>query len=397
MDYYDDLGVTRSASEKDIKTAYRKAARKWHPDVNKDPGADAKFREITSAYEILSDPEMRQRYDQFGEAGVKGGAGGYGGGPGGAGFEVDLGDIFDTFFGGGGGAQGFSGGDPFGGGFGGGSPFGGGASTRSRTRGPAKGDDLQVTVDVDFQTACFGGEEKVNIRHLETCTTCDGDGVKPGAKIETCSTCGGQGVVTQVTQTPFGQFQSRGVCPTCNGEGKTVSEYCGTCSGQGVVEKSKQVKVKIPCGVNEGNRLRVRNEGDAGLKGGPAGDLYVALRIKNDPKFKREGTDIYSDVKLSYLDAILGNEKMEVEMIDGKVDIKVPSGCQPGTVLRVRNKGAPNLNKPEVRGDHYVTVKVEIPKKLSGREKELIEELQSLREGAAAGGFGGIFGGKGKK
>jgi len=353
MDFYDTLGVSRGASESDIKKAFRNQARKYHPDVNPD-GAE-KFKEVSRAYEVLSDPALKQRYDQFGEAGL-GGSGG-GGGYGGAGMDVDLGDIFETFFGGGGGGR--------------------GAQTRQQT-GPRRGDDLRFDLEVDLLTACFGGEEKVRVRHLETCDTCTGSGVKPGAKVTTCSQCKGSGFVTQVAQTPFGAFQSRTTCPNCRGTGQSVSEYCGTCSGQGLLEKAKQVKVKIPCGVENNNRLRVRGEGDAGPKGGPAGDLYVFLTVKKDPLFRREGMDIYSDISISYLDAILGTDKQTVKIIDGTVDIKVPAGTQPGTILRVRGKGAPKLNNQEMRGDHYVTVKVEIPKQVSGKEKELFEQLKGL-------------------
>lgn len=202
--------------------------------------------------------------------------------------------------------------------------------------------------------------------------------MKPGAKVTTCSQCRGSGFVTQVAQTPFGAFQSRTTCPNCRGTGQSVSEYCGACSGQGLQEKAKQVKVKIPCGVENNNRLRVRGEGDAGQKGGPPGDLFVFLSVKKDPIFRREGMDIYNDISINYIDAILGNDKQTVKTIDGSVDIKIPQGTQPGTVLRVRCKGAPKLNNLETRGDQYVTVKVEIPKQVSGKEKELIEEIKSL-------------------
>eukprot|EP00638_Chattonella_subsalsa_P008264 CAMPEP_0117750092 /NCGR_PEP_ID=MMETSP0947-20121206/10147_1 /TAXON_ID=44440 /ORGANISM="Chattonella subsalsa, Strain CCMP2191" /LENGTH=368 /DNA_ID=CAMNT_0005568163 /DNA_START=294 /DNA_END=1400 /DNA_ORIENTATION=+ len=366
MDFYDTLGVSRGATEQEIKSGFRKQARKYHPDVNPD-GAE-QFKEISRAYEVLSDPQMRQRYDQFGEAGLGGaGAGGYGG----AGFDVDLGDIFETFFGGGGGRAG-----------------------GQRQQGPTRGDDLRIDLELDFKTACFGGEEKVRVRHLETCDTCTGSGVKPGATVSTCSQCSGSGFVTQVAQTPFGAFQSRTTCPNCRGTGQSVSEYCGACSGQGVVEKAKQVKVKVPCGVENNNRLRVRGEGDAGAKGGPAGDLYVFLTVKPDSDFKREGMDIYSEISMSYLDAILGNEKQTVKTIDGSVDIKVPSGTQPGTILRVRGKGAPKLNNQDVRGDQYVTVKVEIPKQLSNKEKELIGKLKDLEKKPAGVNFGFGFGKK---
>lgn len=370
MDFYDTLGVSRSATEAEIKSGFRKMARKYHPDIN--PAGEEQFKEVSRAYEVLSDPQQRQRYDQFGEAGL----GGMGGG--GAGVDIDLSDIFESFFGGGGGGMG--------GGFGG----GGGA----RREGPTRGDDLRIDLDLDFRTACFGGDEKVRVRHLETCETCTGSGVKPGAQVTTCSQCSGSGVVTQVAQTPFGAFQSRTTCPNCRGTGQAVSEYCGACSGQGVQEKAKQVKVKVPCGVEAGNRLRVRGEGDAGRKGGPAGDLYVFVNVKKDPDFKREGMDVYSEIAIPFTDAILGNEKQTVKTIDGTVDIKVPQGTQPGTVLRVRGKGAPKLNALETRGDQYVTVKVDIPKKVDGRAKELVEELATLQKQKGDGIFSGFGFGK---
>ncbi|CAN0060385.1 unnamed protein product, partial [Ectocarpus sp. 4 AP-2014] len=262
------------------------------------------------------------------------------------------------------------------------------------------GDDLRVDLDLDFKSACFGVEEKVRIRHLETCNTCSGSGVKPGAKVSTCGQCGGSGVVIQATRTPLGAFQTQTTCPTCRGTGEIVEEYCGSCSGQGVVEKTKQVKVKVPAGVDDGNKLRVKGEGDAGAKGGPVGDLYVFLNVKSDPKFKRTGKDIYSEQKISYLDAILGNDNVNVEVVDGNVEIKVPAGCQPDTVLRIRGKGSPQLNNASVRGDHYVTMKVAIPRDVSGEERKLLEDLQtkaggkvkdSKKKSKGNKGFGGIF------
>merc|ERR1712151_218787 len=271
---------------------------------------------------------------------------------GGFGQEVDLGDIFDTFFGGGGGPGFSSRGGPGG----------------PRTRGPIQGDDLRFDLEIDFKTAIFGGEEKVRIRHLEKCTTCDGSGVKPGASVSTCRTCNGQGVVMQVTRTPLGNFQTQQTCPNCRGTGQEVEEYCGTCSGQGVQSKTKQIKVTIPAGVEDGNKLRVRGEGDSGPKGGPSGDLYIFLKVKEDSTFRREGPEIYSDASVSYLDAILG------------ASIKVPPGTQPGQVMRLEGNGAPRLGNPDSRGDHYVTMDIEIPKSLSKEEEELVEKLRELKE-----------------
>lgn len=360
-DFYDTLGIPRSASEKDIKTAFRQKARKYHPDVSDAPDAEEQFKKIAAAYEVLSNPETRQRYDQFGEAGLGAGFGSARGG-GGQGFEVDLGDIFESFFGGGGGGG-----------------RGGGGGGRRNT-GPVRGEDLRVDLDVSFKSACFGADEKVRIRHSEACTPCSGTGVKAGSKQRTCTMCRGQGVVMQVQQTPLGAFQTQTTCPQCRGTGQMVDEYCGECAGQGVVERSKQVKVKIPCGVDNDSKLRIKGEGDAGRRGGPPGDLYVFLSVKPDPKFKRKGRDIYSDIHVNYLDAILGNDKVPVETIDGSVTMEIQPGTQPDTTLRIRGKGAPQLNKIEARGDHYVKVRVDIPRSLSKDEAEIIKKLDNLRK-----------------
>ena len=298
--------------------------------------------------------------------------GGPGGGRGGQGVEVNIEDIFESFFGGG-----------MGGGMGGMGGMGGDPRRRARQQqGPMKGEDLRKDLTIDFRLAVFGGEESVNIRHLETCDVCTGSGVKPGSRVRTCQTCGGQGVVAQVTRTPLGAFQTQTACPRCRGTGQQVDEYCGACSGQGVQQKMKEVKIKIPCGVENGNKLRVPNQGDAGQKGGPAGDLYIFISVSDDAEFKREGRDLYSELDVSYLDAILGRVK-RVRTIDGQVDIKIPAGTQPGTVLRVKGKGAPELSKLSNRGDQFVTVKVNIPKTLTDEEKSIIEQLDSVSAGSA--------------
>jgi len=390
-DFYRMLGVSRNATTAEIKSAYRKKAKLFHPDVN--PGKDTteQFQEVNRAYEVLKNPELKKKYDMFGEQGVgtsaasENQAGSPFGGGAGFGQEVDLNDIFDSFFGGGGG----------GGGMGGGGGFGGGGRGRTQTRGPVVGNDLRFDLEIDFKTAVFGGEEKVRIRHLETCDTCNGDGVKPGSKINTCSTCGGSGATVEVTRTPLGNFQTQQTCPNCRGTGQKIEEYCGTCSGQGLNQNTKQIKVTVPAGVEDGNKLRVRGEGDAGPNGGPAGDLYIFLRVKEDSNFRREGPEIYSDESISYIDAILGNS-IKTPVVDGEVTIKVPPGTQPGQVMRLKGNGAPRLGNPNQRGDHYVTVKVDIPKDLSKEEEELMEKLRTIREGKAEStgsksGGGGFF------
>jgi len=366
-DFYQILGVSRSADSPGIKSAYRKLAKKFHPDAN--PGKDTteKFQEINRAYEILSNPDLKKKYDMYGERGVgtsaasEGQAGSPFGGGAGFGQEVDLGDIFDSFFGGGGGRG------------------GGGGQSRGRTRGPVAGDDLRFDLDLDFKTAVFGGEEKVRIRHLEKCGTCTGDGVKPGSKVNTCSVCQGMGVTMQVTRTPLGNFQTQQACSNCRGTGQKIDEYCGTCSGQGLTSKTKQIKVTIPAGVEDGNKLRVRGEGDAGPNGGPAGDLYIFLKVKEDRTFRREGPEVYSEAGVSYVDAILG-ASIKVPVVDGDVTIKVPQGTQPGQVMRLKGNGAPKLGNPDQRGDHYVTMNVEIPKDISAEERALMEQLRELSE-----------------
>lgn len=353
-DYYQTLGVSRSASESDIKAAFRTKARKLHPDVNKSPDAKERFQEVSQAYEVLSDSEMRQRYDQFGEAGVKGNAG--------SGFSdfgaQDFGsfsDIFDTFFGG---------------------NQSGGAKTRRRS-GPQPGDDLRLDVDVPFEKAVFGTEQKIRFSHLETCSTCKGDGVKPGSKPRQCGTCNGSGTVMQVVRTPLGMFQQTSTCTACRGTGEVVDEYCGSCGGRGRNQVTKQLVITVPAGVDTGSRLRVRNEGDAGPKGGPAGDLYVVLRVKESPYFTRDGTNLYSKISISYLDAILGRT-ISVRTVDGEVDTNISAGTQPGAVLKISGKGVPKLGNSSVRGDLFATVQVKIPTRLNGEEKRLIQELDSL-------------------
>jgi molecular chaperone DnaJ len=369
-DYYDVLGVSRSADQEEIKRAYRRLARKYHPDVNKDPGAEDTFKEINRAYEVLSEPEVRARYDRFGEAGVGGAA---------AGGYPDFGDmggfadIFESFFGG----------------------FGGGAAQAGRRRSPTRGDDLRLDLKLDFKEAVFGGEKEIKISHLETCGTCKGSGAKPGTRPNTCGTCGGTGQVRRATRTPFGSFTQVSACPTCNGSGEVIEDRCESCGGSGQIQETKKLKITIPAGVDNGTRLRVSSEGDAGLRGGPAGDLYVYLFVSEDPAFKRDGINILSDLRISYLQAILGS-KLSIDTVDGPVELDIPAGTQPGTVLTLENHGVPKLGNPVSRGDHLITVQVNIPTRLKPEERELVEKLAEIRgdqvnRGGLEGFLGGLF------
>ncbi|MCG9890999.1 MAG: molecular chaperone DnaJ [Thermosynechococcaceae cyanobacterium MS004] len=372
-DYYELLGVSRSANADELKQAYRRLARKYHPDVNKEPGAEDRFKEINRAYEVLSDADLRSRYDQFGEAGVSSG--------GGAGYQdfSDMGgiaDIFESFFGGFGGA-------------------GGGQGARRRSS-PTRGDDLRFDLKLDFREAIFGGEHQIRINHLENCGTCQGSGAKAGTKPQTCGTCQGAGQVRRATRTPFGSFTQVSVCPTCNGTGQVITEKCDACGGKGQNQVAKKLKLTIPPGVDTGTRLRVSNEGDAGTRGGPAGDLYVYLFVQEDPEFRRDGISILSDLKISYLQAILGAE-IAVKTVDGEQPLTIPAGTQPGTVLTLENQGVPRLGNPVSRGDHLITVVVDIPNRVTPEERELLEQLAQIRgdragKGGVEGFLGGLFG-----
>ncbi|KAH9715140.1 Molecular chaperone Hsp40/DnaJ family protein [Citrus sinensis] len=357
-DYYATLGVPKSASGKEIKAAYRKLARQYHPDVNKEPGATEKFKEISAAYEVLSDDKKRAMYDQYGEAGVKSTVGG-----GSSAYTTNPFDLFETFFG------------PSMGGFPGMNQTG----FRTRRRSTVtKGEDLRYDIVLEFSESIFGAEKEFELSHLETCEVCTGTGAKMGSKLRICSTCGGRGQVMRTDQTPFGLFSQVSVCPSCGGEGEVISEYCRKCSGEGRIRLKKNIKVKVPPGVSTGSILRVVGEGDAGPRGGPPGDLYVYLDVEEIPGIQRDGIDLFSTISISYLDAIMGTV-VKVKTVEGISELQVPPGTQPGDVLVLAKKGAPKLNKPSIRGDHLFTVKVTIPNRISAKERELLEELASLR------------------
>jgi len=353
-DYYEVLGVPRTASEEEIKKAYRKLARKYHPDVNRDdPTAEEKFKEINEAYEVLSNPEKRAQYDQFGHAAFDAsqgggfGAGGFGtGGFGTSGF----GDIFDMFFGG----SGFG--------------FGG-----TRPAGPEKGADLRYDLEIEFEEAAFGVETEITIPRTEECKTCHGSGAAPGTHPETCPQCRGTGQIQITQSTLFGRMVNVRTCDRCRGEGKIVRTPCKECQGQGRVRVRRKIKIKVPAGVDNGSRLRVPHEGDAGLRGGPPGDLYVYIYVKPHKLFTREGDDVICEVPISFVQAALGDE-IEVPTLDGKVKMTIPEGTQSGTVYRLKEKGIPHL-RGKGRGDQRVKVKVVTPQKLTPRQRELLKEF----------------------
>lgn len=354
-DYYEVLGVDRSATTDEIKKAYRKLARQYHPDVNKDdPQAEEKFKEITEAYKVLSDENARRQYDQFGHAAFDGAAGG-GAGPGGfdfgGGFD-DLGDIFDMFFG------------------------GMGTSTRHQRQGPVRGADLRYDLEISFEDAAFGTEVDIDVPRYETCPHCHGNKAEPGTPIRTCPQCNGTGEIRNVSHTAFGQFVNVRTCPNCGGEGKTVTQACSECHGEGRVYRTRKIHVKIPAGIDDGYRVRVSGEGEAGLRGGAPGDLYVYVTVRPHELFTRRGNDVYIEVPISFAQAALGTE-IEVPSLEGTVKLKIPEGTQTGTSFRLRNKGIPNV-RGYGRGDQHVRVKVVTPRNLTPKQREAIEKLAEV-------------------
>lgn len=349
-DYYEVLGVSKNASAEDIKKAYRKLAREYHPDVNKAADAEEKFKEVKEAYDILSDDQKKAAYDRFGHAGVNQQAG-MGGGFDGADFG-GFGDIFDMFFGGGG--------------------------RRRNPNAPRQGADLQYTMTIEFKEAVFGKSTEITIPKEETCGTCKGSGAKPGTQPETCSVCKGVGEVEVQQQTPFGRIVNRRPCSHCQGRGKVIKDRCNECHGAGRVRKNKKINVTIPAGVDDGSQLRVSGEGEPGFNGGPAGDLYIVLRVKSHPIFERQGDDIYCEVPINFAQAALGDE-IEVTTLEGKVKLKIPAGTQTGTFFRLKEQGVPRLRRSG-RGDQHVRVVIHTPKKLTERQKELLREVFEMEQ-----------------
>ena len=353
-DYYEVLGVSKGASDDEIKRAYRKLAKKYHPDMNPgDKEAEAKFKEVNEAYSILSDSEKRARYDQFGHAGVDPnyGAGGPGGGFGGFDMgDIDLGDIFGSFFGGG---------------------FGGfGGSSSARRNGPQKGESLRASLTISFEEAAFGCEKEINLNRTEECDVCHGSGAEPGTTAETCPDCRGTGVVRVQQRTGGFAFSSTAPCSRCRGTGKIIHTPCKACGGSGSVKKTKRVTVSIPAGIDDGQAISLRGQGNAGKNGGPAGDLIVAVHVRPHPQFQRDGTTVLYEQPVSFYQAVMGAE-LEIPTIDGKVKYTLPAGTQTGTTFRLRGKGIPEL-RGRGRGDQYVTVRVQIPTSLNGEQKEAL-------------------------
>ena len=353
-DYYDVLGVGKSADASEIKKAYRKLAMKYHPDKNPgDKEAEEKFKEINEAYEVLSDETKRRNYDQFGHEGVNGqgfgGAGGFGG-QGFGGFDDIFGDIF---------------GDMFGGGFGGGS--------RQRRRGPERGADIKQRISISFEEAAFGKKVQVKINRSEECDQCHGSGAKPGTSKKTCPTCHGSGQVQSVQRTPFGNIASTRTCSTCNGEGEVIDSPCTKCHGKGSIRKTKTIEVDIPAGIDAGQMIKLSGQGELGTRGGPRGDLYIEVDVKSHSIFTREGYDVYLEMPITFAQATLG-DKIQVPTLDGKVEYEIPEGTQTGTVFRLKGKGITKL-RSNVRGDQYVKVTVEIPKNLNDKQKDLVRQF----------------------
>ena len=357
-DYYEVLGVSKTASDSEIKSAYRKLAKKYHPDMNPgDKEAEAKFKEASEAYAILSDADKRRQYDQFGHAAFDGGAGG---GAGGFDFNgFDMGDIFGDIFG---------------------DFFGGGGRSRSANNGPMKGQNVRVSVHLTFEEACFGTEKEIELNIKEDCAKCHGTGAKPGTQPETCSKCGGKGQVVFTQQSLFGVVRNVRACPDCHGTGKIIKDRCPDCGGSGYISRRKKISVSIPAGIDNGQSIRIRDKGEPGINGGPRGDLLVQVIVGRHPIFQRQDYDIYSTAPITFAQAALGAE-VRIKTIDGDVMYTVKPGTQTDTRVRLRGKGVPTTRNKQVRGDHYVTLVVQVPTKMNAEQKELLKAFDQAMDG----------------
>ena len=357
-DYYEVLGVDKNADDATLKKAYRKLAKKYHPDVNPgDKEAEAKFKEATEAYSVLSDADKRRQYDQFGHAAFENGGGGGAGGFGGFDFNgADMGDIFGDIFG---------------------DLFGGGGRTRRANNGPMKGSNLRARVNITFEEAVFGCEKELDLILKDPCETCNGTGAKPGTSPETCPKCGGRGQVVYTSQSFFGTVQNVQTCPNCGGSGKVIKEKCSKCAGSGYIANRKKIKVSIPAGIDNGQSVRIRDKGEPGVNGGPRGDLLVEVNVSAHPSLKRQDIHIFSTHPISFAVAALGGD-IRIPTVDGEVIYNVKPGTKTDTKVRLKGKGVPSLRNPQARGDHYVTLEIQTPERLSSEAKEALRRFDEL-------------------
>ena len=356
-DYYEVLGVSKSASDSELKSAYRKLAKKYHPDMNPgDKEAEAKFKEASEAYSVLSDPDKRRQYDQFGHAAFEGGAGG---GAGGFDFSgMDMSDIFGDIFG----------------------DFFGGGRSRAQSNGPMKGQNLHHTIRITFEEACFGTEKELDLPLQDECESCHGTGAKAGTTPETCSKCGGKGQVVFTQQSLFGMVRNVQTRPDCRGTGKIIREKCPDCHGSGYITRKRKISVTVPAGIDNGQSIRIREKGDPGVNGGPRGDLLVEVAVSRHPIFQRQGIDIYSSAPITFAQAALGGD-VRIKTVDGEVEYTVKPGTQTDTRIRLRGKGVPSLRNKSIRGDQYVTLVVQVPTRMNGEQKELLKKFDEAMYG----------------
>ena len=356
-DYYEVLGVGRTATDDELKKAYRQLAKKYHPDTNSgDKEAEAKFKEASEAYAVLSDADKRRQYDQFGHSAFDGGAG-----AGGADFSgMDMGDIFGDIFG-----------DLFGG------------RTRRSQNGPMQGANLRTAVRITFEEAVFGTEKELELTLKDECATCHGTGAKPGSSAETCSKCGGKGQVVYTQQSLFGMVRNVQTCPDCKGTGKMIRNKCTDCYGTGYISSKKKIKVTIPAGIDSGQSVRIRGKGEPGTNGGPRGDLLVEIEVRRHPIFQRQDYDIFSTAPITYATAVLGGD-VKINTVDGDVIYTVKPGTQTDTKVRLREKGVPSLRNKSIRGDHYVTLVVQVPTNLNSEQKELLRKFDNAMTGKSS-------------